>query len=346
MRNPLIYNGRRRIMQNEWNPGTLLELSGCFWKTATLHAAVKLDVFTALGDQELDAGEISARLGLERDAASRLLDALAAMNLLAKENEMYANTRAGARFLSKSSPDYMGFMVLHHHHLVDFWRRLDQSVRTGRPARAADDEEPFKDEFEREAFLMGMFNMASVAAPDLVRHVDLTGRARLLDMGGGPGSYAIHFCLRYPELEATVFDLEKTRPFAEKTIKRFGLAGRVRFEAGSYLKQELPGGYDVLWMSHVLHGEGYDACQGMIKKAWRALEPGGMIIVHDFILDGSRTQPLFPALFSLNMLVATEEGRAYTEGEISDLLEAAGFREIMRIPWSGPTESGLMTAVK
>jgi len=333
-------------MQKEWNPDTLLELSGCFWKTATLHAAVKLEVFTVIGDQALDAGQISARLGLERDAASRLLDALAAMRLLSKENEVYTNTESGVKFLSKSSPDYIGYIVLHHHHLVDFWRRLDQSVTTGSPAPPAGDAEAFKDESEREAFLMGMFNMASIAAPDLVKHVDLSGRRRLLDMGGGPGSYAIHFCLRYPELEATVFDLERTRPFAEKTIKRFGLEGRVHFEGGSYLEQELPGGYDVLWMSHVLHGEGYDACREMIKKAWRALQSGGMILVHEFILDDSRTQPLFPALFSLNMLVATEDGRAYTEGEIADMLESAGFSKIKRIPWSGPTESGLMTAVK
>lgn len=333
-------------MQNEWNPGTLLKLSGYFWKTGTLHAAVKLDVFTVIDDQALGAGDIAERLNLDRDAASRLLDALAAMKLILKENDSYTNTEAAAKFLSKSSPSYIGYIFLHHHHLTDVWRKLDHSVRTGRPVRGADDDEPFKNESEREAFLMGMFNMASIAAPDLVKNVDLSGRRRLLDMGGGTGSYAIHFCHRYPEIEATVFDFDTTRPFAEKIIERFGLGGRVRFEGGNYLKQELPQGYDVLWMSHVLHGEGYDACGEMIKKAWRALDPGGMIIVHEFILDENRAQPLFPALFSLNMLVNTEDGRAYTEGEIASMLEAAGFGGIKRIPWSGPTESGLMTAVK
>jgi hypothetical protein len=84
----------------------------------------------------------------------------------------------------------------------------------------------------------------------------------------------------------------------------------------------------------------------MVKKGWRALEPGGLIIIHDFILDEDRTRPLFPALFSLNMLVNTEEGRAYTEAEIAAMLVAAGFNRIKRIPWCGPTQSGIITAVK
>lgn len=332
------------MTQEQWHPGSLLELSGYFWKTGTLHAAVKLDIFTVIDDQRLGALEIAEKTGSEPDATARLLDALASMGLLSKESKHYNNTEASWNFLSKTSPRYIGYMILHHHYLVDLWRRLDQSVRTGRPVRETGGVGP--DEAEREAFLMGMFNMASVVAPDLVRQVDLGGRRRLLDMGGGPGTYAIHFCLKYQDLAATVFDLETTRPFAEKTIERFGLSGRIGFEGGSYLKQDLPVGYDAVWMSHILHGESFRDCAGMMKKAWHAMEPGGLIAVHEFILDDTRTQPLFAALFSLNMLVATEEGRAYTEQEIADMLESAGFKQIQRIPWSGPTQSGLMTAVK
>ena len=330
----------------EWNPGTLLELSGYFWKTGTLHAAVKLDVFTVIGERAMGVEETAAAAGTDTDATCRLLDALVSMEMLSKEGDVYVNTDASARYLSKSSPEYIGHMIMHHHHLVSLWHRLDESVRTGGPVRETGGDESFRDEVEREAFLMGMFNMAMVAAPGLVEHVDLGGRCRMLDMGGGPGTYSIHFCRKYPGLTATVFDLETTRPFAEKTIDRFGMNGRIEFEGGSYLDQELPGGYDVVWMSHILHGEGYEACRRMIEKAWRALEPGGIVVIHEFILDDTRTNPLFPALFSLNMLVGTESGRAYTEGEIAGMLEAAGFSGIERIPWSGPTQSGLMTAAR
>ena len=336
------------MTQHQWHPGTLLETSGYYWKTCTLHAGVKLDVFTVIGKEKLAAEEIAARVGADSDAIARLLDALAAMELVEKDDGLYVNIGAAATFLSKDSPDYIGYMILHHHYLVDHWRRLDESVKTGKPLRAPEpgDDDTGHNDAEREAFLMGMFNIASLTAPNLVEAVDLEGRRRLLDMGGGPGTYAIYFCRKYKALTATVFDLPTTRPFAEKTIDRFGMADRIDFEGGSYLDQELPGGYDAVWMSHILHGEGYDACREMIRKAWRAMNDDGMIIIHEFILDDTRTQPVFPALFSLNMLVGTEDGRAYTEGEIADMLKDAGFRDVKRLPFSGPTQSGLMTAIK
>lgn len=336
------------MTQQPWHPGTLLETSGYFWKTCTLHAAVKLDVFTVIREKRLGAEEIAAQAGADVDAAERLLNALAGMELLVKEDGRYANTEAAATYLSKSSPRYIGYMILHHHYLVELWGNLDQSVKTGKPVREApaDADATGKGDAEREAFLMGMFNNASLMAPGLVTHIDLGGRRRLLDMGGGPGTYAIHFCRQYPNLTATVFDLPTTRPFAEKTIERFGLTDRIGFADGSYLAQELPGGYDVVWMSHILHGEGYEDCREMIKKAWRALEDGGMIFIHEFILDETGTNPIFPALFSLNMLVATENGRAYSESEIAGMLQNAGFSEITRLDYSGPTQSGLIRAIK
>ena len=332
------------MTQNQWHPGTLLELSGYFWKTGTLHAAVKLDIFSIVGSETLSGKEIAAATGANPDGMQRLLDALAAMDLLIKDNAgMYANTHAAEKYLSKSSPDYIGYMILHHHYLVDLWKKLDKSVVTGKSVREGS---PFDNEDEREAFLMGMFNSASLSAPGIVRHVDLGGRRRLLDMGGGPGTYAIYFCRQNPDLTATVFDLPTTRPFAEKVISDFKMSGHIGFEEGSYLDMELPGMYDVIWMSHILHAEGWEECRQMIEKAYRALEPGGMVVIHEFILDDSRTKPLFPALFSLNMLVGTDDGRAYTETELTEMLQAAGFTNVRRLSYTGPSASGLLTAEK
>lgn len=342
--------GTLTMTQEHWHPGNLLELSGYFWKTATLHAAVKLDVFSVIGDLQLSDKEIAVRTGTDTGAMERLLDALAAMELIYKDKTLYSNTDAARKFLSKSSSEYIGHMIMHHHYLVDLWQRLDESVKTGAPARKwpSTSETTHVDDSEREAFLMGMFNNASLTAPNLVKQVDLGPRRKLLDMGGGPGTYAIYFCKQYPDLNATVFDLPATRPFAEKIISTFDMADRINFEEGSYLErgQDLPGMYDVIWMSHILHGEGDEDCRQMIEKAYRAMEPGGMIIIHELILDETKTKPLFPALFSLNMLLATEDGRSYTESELSGMLEKAGFKNINRLEYSGPSQSGILTATK
>ena len=330
------------MANRKWHPGELLELSGYFWRTCTLHAAVKLDLFTCLGDEQLHVDEVAARLKVAPEAVQRLLNALVAMELLAKAGEQYTNTQSSKTFLSKKSPQYLGNIIMHHHHLVESWSQLDVSVQTGKPVRQRSS---FSDEEWRESFLMGMFNMAMNMAPMIIPQIDISARRHLLDLGGGPGTYAIHFCRHNPDLRATVFDLPTTRPFAEKTIKRFDLSDRIDFQAGNYLEGEIDGRYDAAWLSHILHGEGPDSCRQIIQKAVAALEAGGIIIIHEFILNNTMDGPLFPALFSLNMLLGTDAGQAYSEQQLRDMLAAAGAKEIQRIPVQTPNDSGIITAI-
>ncbi|MCU0539807.1 MAG: acetylserotonin O-methyltransferase [Desulfobacterales bacterium] len=319
--------------------GELLEASGAYWKSCALHAAVKLDLFSILEDDRLSAGEMAVRLQGSARGVEALLNAMAAAGLLQKTDGRYANSPAARKLLCRDSPEFIGHMILHHHHLVDSWARLDESVRSGDPVR---ERPPVSRAEWRESFLMGMFTNAMAAAPAVTAAVDLSGRCRLLDFGGGPGTYAIHFCRKHPELSADVFDLPESRPFAEKTIARFNLAGRVRFLPGDYHQDEVAGPYDVAWLSHILHAEGPEACLKILHKAAAALAPGGMLIVHEFILNDAMDGPLFPALFSLNMLVGTSSGRSYSESQIKEMLAAAGASAIRRIPLRAPNDSGII----
>ncbi len=324
-----------------WSSEHLLHLSSDYWQICTLQAAVSLDIFTAVGKETLSASEIAARIAADPRAASRLLNALAAMKLLEKREDTYRNTDAARIWLSKDSPDYIGYIILHHHHLMQFWSHLDEVVKSGRPNRSrsfmGSDE-------QREWFLMGMFNIAMKVAPLVTAEVDLAGRRHLLDLGGGPGTYAVHFCRKYPDLQATVFDLPTTRSFFKQTVDRFGLTDRIAFREGDFVRDDIGGDYDVVLLSQVLHGEGPETCGKIIGKAVTALTPGGMIIVHEFILDDSMDGPLHPALFSLNMLLGTESGQSYSEKQIMDMLADAGARKIRRLPFKPPGGSGLIVA--
>jgi len=327
----------------QWNPGDLLEISGFYWKTALLHAAVKLDVFSVIGDGRIAASEISGKLNATQRGMERLLDALVAMELLVKVDGVYANVPSGQTFLSKNSAQYIGHMIVHHHHLVESWSKLDQAVQSGMPVR---NRSSFSKEEWRESFLMGMFNLAMGLAPHLVPRIDLSTRKHLLDLGGGPGTYAIHFCLNNPGLRATVYDLPTTRPFAEKIIEQFNLSDRVEFSDGNYLTDPIQGHYDAVWLSHILHGEGPEECRLIIQKAVDALDPQGIVIIHEFILNNSMDSPLFPALFSLNMLLGTDAGQSYSEQQLTDMLLAAGVKNIRRIPLKSPNDSGLLVGNK
>ena len=329
------------MTDHTWNPGQLLELSGYYWKTCTLHAAVKLDVFTCLGEEQLSAEKVAKRLNASPRGVERLLNALVAMKLLIKTDDKYANSSSAGEFLSKNSPKYIGNIIMHHHHLVESWSQLDQAVQSGRPIRKRSS---FDDEKRRESFLMGMFNMAMNIAPMLIPGIDISSRRHLLDLGGGPGTYAIHFCRHNPRLTATVFDMPTTRPFAEKTIARFELSERINFVGGNYLQDDIEGRFDAAWLSHILHGESPEGCKTIIEKAIATLEPGGIIIIHDFILNNSMDGPLFPALFSLNMLLGTD-GQAYSERQLMDMLADAGAKEIQRLAVQTPNDSGIITAI-
>ena len=192
---------------------------------------------------------------------------------------------------------------------------------------------------------MGMFNIAIRLAPQIAKKVDMSDKKNLLDLGGGPGTYAIHFCINNPDLKATIYDLPTTKPHAIKTIEKFGLSSRISFVPGNYINDKVPGNYDVAWLSHILHSEGKEECEKIIAKVVDSLTNGGKIFIHDFILNEDRTSPLFPTLFSLNMLVNTNNGQSYSESEIIGMLKKAGVKKIKRLKFKSSMESGIISGV-
>lgn len=327
-----------------WDSRAILELSGGYWAAFALHAGAELDIFTALEEEWMTAGELSERLGLSRRGSEALLNALSAMGLILREGGKFLDTGDAAKYLSRNSPDYLGFMIRHHHYISKGWAELPESVRTGKPARNPLPEG--RSAGELEAFEMGMFNNASLIAPKVAESIDLSGRSSLLDLGGGPGTYAIHFCLRWPGLRAAVFDLPQVRPFAERTIEKFALGQRIGFVSGDFTRDELPKGFDAVWLSHILHGEGPESAAKIVGKASGSLNPGGMMLIHEFILDDGKDSPLHPALFSLNMLVGTGEGRSYSGEELAGFMKDASLSGIRMVDRLSLPNSRIIAGVK
>lgn len=327
--------------QQQLNPGKLFALASGYWQPLALQAGVKLGLFTALADGEAAAGELAGRLGASARGVELLLNALAAMGLLEKAGEAFRNSPQAATYLDAHRPDYVGHIVMHHHYLVEGWHRLDEAVTSGRPV-----ERHTRDEArERESFQLGMFNLAQAIAPAISGSIDLSRHRHLLDLGGGPGTHAVFFCLANPGLRATVFDRPTTRPFAEKIAARFGVTERIDFVAGDFLRDPIPGRYDVAWLSQILHSNTPEECRELIEKTAAALEPGGLLLIHDFFLDDDRAGPLFPALFSLNMLI-NNQGRSYSEQETREMMAAAGLSDLKRLDFRGGNDSTILAGVK
>jgi SAM-dependent methyltransferase len=330
-------------MSTASSPDDLLRISGSYWQASALQAGVMLDVFTVLGDGTKTAGELAAELGCDARALDMLLTALTAMGLLARSGHGYGQTESAKASLDARSPGYIGFAIRHHHRLVPAWAELPEAVRTGRPRRDRVHMAP--DDGDREDFLMGMYNIALAIAPGLARTFPLPGRTRLLDLGGGPGTYAAYFCLANPGLTATIYDLASSRQFAQGVCRRLGVEDRVDFVEGDYLRDPVPGGFDVAWLSQIFHAESPEGCRTILGKAVGALKPGGLVCVHEFLLDDTMDGPEFASLFSLNMLLGTPHGQAYAVAQIREMFAQAGLTDIRLLDFRGPSDSRILCGV-
>lgn len=329
-------------MGKEWTVGELLGTSNAYWRGCALQAAVRLEIFSVIDDHHISRDKVAGLIGGDLRGTEYLLNALCAMGLLSKEDALYSNTPEARTLLCKDSSTYIGHIILHHHHILDGWAQLDTAVTTGKPVT----KRSYGEAIERESFLMGMFNLAMGIAPAIAKQIDLSRYHRLLDLGGGPGTFAIHFCLANPALEVVIYDRPTTQSFAAETVVKFGLEERIAFAGGDITTDTIPHGpYDVAWISHLLHSNGPKECQQIIDKTVAAMEPGGMILIHEFILDNSKDGPEFPALFSLNMLVNNPAGRAYSKEELTSMLRNSGVHSIKHHPFRGPTDSSILYGI-
>lgn len=304
---------------------TRLAIGG--WAAQTLFAANELGVFELLErDGPSTADHVAEELAADPDATRRLLGALTAIDLLEHDNDRFANSLAASEFLVTGTPESMATWVT----LIGSWNQtfasLAESVRTGEPAEVPEDHLGQSEEYTRR-FILGMHDYAIGPGRELARHLDLTGRRRLLDVGGGPGTYSILLAEANDDLRCTVFDLPDVVRIATDVIESHGMSERVDTLCGDYHTDELPRGYDVVLVSNTLHQEDEASCRRILSGAHAALEPGGICVIHAMPMNERQDGPVWPALHGLLMLLVYRGGRAYTEGQYKDQLLEAGFRD-------------------
>lgn len=339
-------------MTDLWAPPTspeaLIDKANQFFAAQALLTANRLGVFAALeGEARKEAKDLAKEIGADARAVSLLLDALAGLGLLAKDQRgRYATTSIAKKHLTTTGEgpylgDYLRFQDL----IWDAWTKLDQCVKTGRPARAPDMFQNDKDEVRR--FIRAMRSTASLNAPFLAARLDLAGRATLLDLGGGPGTYALHFCKANPALKATVLDLPGTIEVARDLFQdeQDPARQRVEFKVGDFHRDQLGGPYDVVFLSHIIHGHSDAPNRTLLMRARDALNQNGILIIHDFFTERSKTTPAFAALFALNMLVATDGGRTWSFDELKAELDRLGYRDVEWKRMGQPRGLSVVTAV-
>lgn len=308
---------------------SIREIAYGFQRSRVLLTAFELGIFSTVGDRRDSSESVAGMLGTDWRATDRLMNSLAAMGLLMKEEGKFRNTPSGSRFLLPSSPDFMGGLM-HTVHLWDTWSTLTEAVRRGTSVAARGQRRADSTGWTG-AFISAMHDRARTQAPFVAAQMELRGGMRVLDVGGGSGAFAIAFVRATEGVTATVFDLPEVLPLTKQYIAAERLAEKIDLVAGDYTTDELPGGYDLVFLSAIIHSNSPVQNHALIAKCARALVPKGRLVVQDFIMDESRTQPPGGALFALNMLVGTAAGDTYRESEIRNWMEEAGLSELDRV---------------
>jgi predicted O-methyltransferase YrrM len=310
------------------------EIVASFRKSRILLSGFELDLFTNIDQDGTTSHQLATRLNLNENACDRLLNALVSMGFLTKDNQLFFNTPESSMFLSKKSPAFLAGLM-HSNHLWKTWSNLSEVVKTGIPAHR--DEINERGEEWLYAFINAMHDRAKKQAPEQLAGLDLSGIRSMLDVGGGSGAYSMEFITRNPEIKATIFDLPHVVPITREFIQKEGYTDKIRTFTGDYTVDELPEGFDLVFLSAVLHSNSLGVNRTLIKKCFNALHQNGRIVIQDWIMNNDRTEPAAGAIFAINMLVGTEDGDCYTEQEVTEMLHAAGFKHISRIEF----ESGL-----
>lgn len=263
------------------------------------------------------ARSVAEALQTDPRATKILLDALTSIGLLFKNrNGIYRNTAMSRRYLLKDSHHYQGDIVKHASTMWENWSDLDRVVSTGKPSRRNKD---------HESFIMGMHNLSILRTDDLIKALGIKGVRSMLDLGGGPGTNAMRMSKK--GVRATIFDLPETIRIAKRVARNEGVKG-LTFISGDFHIDDIGDGYDLILLSQILHAFSEVDNRALLLKCKTALNPGGRIVIQEFPIDRSMTYPPHSALFSVNMLVATNSGRCYRQDEMKKWLADAGYRKI------------------
>ncbi len=318
----------------------LLEKVRAAWESRIILSAVELGVADALSDAELTASEVADRLGTNVRATDLLLNAMVALGLAEKHDERFANSTLASEHLVKGSRNYRGAGLRHHANIWKSWSGLTEVVRSGKPSAS----ELARPDDEYHDFVRAMYDFSWERTHLLAEAVDLSGVESMLDLGGGPGSYAIAFCARNPKMRAIVFDKQPALEVANEIVKKHGAEQRVSLKAGDFFTDDLGAGYDLVLISQIIHSYGEKENRLILEKAWGSLVDNGLLILQDFLLAEERTSPTNAAVFAINMLVNTEGGRTYTWREVESWLKETGFIDVEKKEIPGP--AGVIVARK
>jgi hypothetical protein len=327
------------------NPSSIVRLSTAYWESQTLLTANRLRLFDVLADGDRSAEEVAAELHLDPRSTALFLRACVGLGLLQEKSGRFENSGVAATFLVTRSPAFMGNVIRYSDQLYGTWGKLEDALRSGRPALPAETylgDDPVR----TRSFVQAMHERALGIARALVGILDLKDRRAMLDVGGGPGTYSVLLTERFPGLRSEVLELPGVAAVARDLVAAAGASDRVTLRDGDYHSAAFGTGKDVVLMSGMFHRETEHACRSLIERAADCLVSGGLLVVSDVFTDEGGTHPPFAAMFGLNMMLTAPDGGVHSDSDVKRWMAEAGFAELRTMALPPPMPHRVVLGVK
>jgi hypothetical protein len=301
-----------------------------FIASKALFAALDLDLFTKIAGGTTTLPALAEATAVAPNRLRTLLTALKTIGLVSEADGRFVNAPATASYLVAGAPgDFRDYIrIVNGGFLYEALSHLEKSIRGERIF-------PDKGFYEGIVYSEGgvggpAFSSAQHAgslgpARLMARRVDLAGATRFLDVGGGSGAYTLAFLKQNPGLRATILDFPETVETARRYAADAGLSDRVAHVPGNALTTDWPGEQDVVLMSYIWSAVGGNDIPSLARRAFAALKPGGLVLVHDFMVDDKHEGPNFAAWYLLAALPDNPQAECLTPGFVEGALRDAGF---------------------
>jgi SAM-dependent methyltransferase len=320
--------------KKDYSPESISAFVRQFQPIRILLTAYEMDIFSQISKYALTSQQVAEKINADPRATDRLLNALCVLGFIVKKDDKFSNTPESGEFLVKGKPAYMSGLM-HQVNLWDTWTTLTECVKKGASVINRSDSVNERDPEWLQSFIAAMHYRAKDNASEIIRRINLKNVKKVLDVGGGSGIYAMAFVNAGSDISATVFDLPNVIPLTHGYIQKENMVGKIDTVIGDYSIDNLPTGYDLVFLSAIVHSNSYPENQKLVGKCAGSLNPGGRIIIKDQVMEDSRIKPARGALFALNMLVGTAAGDTFTENEIKEWFDHAGIRFEERIDING-----------
>jgi SAM-dependent methyltransferase len=314
-------------------PELIFQIANGFMAAKHLFVANEVGLFERLAEGAATIDELTGRMGISRRTTRIVVDAMVALGLVERLGERYQNGPAAATFLSGRTPTDLRPLLRYLNRLnYPMWMKLEEAVRTGRPLFG---EFSFTEE-EQQIFSEGVEALTAGQADALAASYDFSRHRRVLDLGGGTGSFLSAVLSRYSGLEGTLFELPSAALIMRERLVNSPLRERIRVAEGDFFKGPLPTGHDAIIVANVMHLFSPERNFELLRRVRECVMDGARLLLVDLWTNPTHTHPLFAALMAGAFLLRTGEGDVYSEEEIMSWLQATGWRLLERKPLAGP----------